>query len=249
MKTKSKVAIIIVLIVLFIGIGVWIFPNILIYVMKNTKYSYELNPKLYSVASYRDIPFNEIKSTENVIIYESIEILCPWGEPIETKESSSLIAFIFDNDNKILLHAKNDVNFVNMFKMGVLENDIDIERESREKLDKIFNEETLSSDFIFQKTILNTTPDQIKLFMPKREIIKTYVYLTIKDLAFSFIEPKNNYYFENTYTKGFQLRTNNGLVIWAYDKYDYQYQIVIYGDNLNQQEIDDMISSIRFIYE
>jgi hypothetical protein len=255
MKIKSKIIIGLALIVLIMLIGLIAFPRTYTFLKFNRKYSIDKQPYLYSTAVYRNIPASNTDVVGNEISYDGLTLLSPWGKALETKEIGSNTVFTFEDDRTIILYKKLEESLVDSFKNGTVNemvDKIDIKqyKEKANIIEQLYGKDTLSSDFMFIKAILDVTPSNVKLLMPKKEFVKNYTMITLKEIMFPFAEVGKVYYFENNYLKGFQFGSSKGMTtIWIYDKNHSLYQIVVIGNEINQEVIDSLISTINFTYK
>lgn len=91
---------------------------------------------------------------------------------------------------------------------------------NKEKTIQVLGKETLSSDFQFVRAILNTTPDDLSVFVTPAKASRTSILLSLKRL-FVMKWVTGMYYFVHDGTKGFQIgfsSDSKGVDLHFFDK-------------------------------
>lgn len=217
-------------------------------------YSVDKNPYLYIIPEYRNIANSKTPSVNSELTYDGLKISTPWGKPLDGKIIGSYMIFTFQNNKKIMLDEKFKESFVDTLNGNVkykFEDNLELKKikDNKANIEQFYGKENVSSNFMFYKAILSATPKDIKFTMSKKELLRNHALLTFKEIYHIANESGKIYYFENSYLKGFQYGTTKNPVIWVYDKNDAQYQIIVVGNGITQDEIDLIISSISFSNE
>lgn len=167
----------------------------------------------------------------------NISLIVPWGDYKNSEDRKYRILHTFDSGKSISFWKTDDLNLLEKFKADSDENKI-------KTLKKIVGEDTMNDPFLFEKSIYSSTANDVKLFIPRTEAAKLLMFLPIKSLSMfqTYIQ-----YFTDDRIRGFQYDVaakGKATVIHFFDKNNNDYEIIIGGD-VNQNEIDFIISSIK----
>ena len=114
------------------------------------------------------------------------------------------------------------------------------------RIKDFFGEEILGSNYSFYKHTLNTSPDQLTIFMPKKEALAKSILVVLKTVLVVGTAGEGPIYsFETKSFKGFQFgdpKTRHNVLISLFGGGDKQHDILIKG---NQEEIDYILSSME----
>ena len=167
----------------------------------------------------------------------NISLIAPWMDYENSKDQKYRTIHTFTSGKSISFWNSENSNLLEKFKSDSNENKI-------KTLKKIVGEEAMNDPFLFEKSVYNSTANDVKFFIPRTEAAKLLMFLPIKSL--SMFQTYINY-FTNDKIRGFQYDVpakNKATVIYFFDNEDNNYEIIISGD-VSQNEIDFIISSIK----
>lgn len=218
-----------------------IFPQLVIAPYINYKFSKDKVPNAYITPIQRTVTASEadVKGHQEFTSY-GLMFGVPWKEKPEKIERGSAIFFKFPDKKFVVLFDPESIPPPREILLKGNPNDV-------EKVKAFFGEGILDSNYDFYSHILNTSPDQITIFTPKKEamskailvVLKTVLVITPSggNIIYSFVTDNN--------IKGFQWgrdEVRGRTLVTLFDQNDVQYEMVIGG---TQEEIDFILSSIE----
>lgn len=199
-------------------------------------------PELYMVPEDLQVR-SELKFAGRVLSFFSYEFEAPWRhiEKEDIRESYARVSFRSGKGIRVFNPAKS---------VSLLET-IQEDPGYADKIISWVGRENLKSNYALYRTILRATPDELSIFMSRRDANKLGFLLILK----GFITPNaatGMYAFEYQDLRGFQFgspaRTNK-VILHVFDKNDRMIDILIFVDNdsatLSQDEVTHVIKTLR----
>lgn len=211
-------------------------------ILMKTKFSETKAPEAYITPILREIEtpgpdrFREFS-------YYGLTFKVPWTQITEIKERPGAVLLKFPYEKTIAIIDTRD-------QPGLVASLLGDKSEETKRIKDFFGEQILKSDYIFYKNILESNPNQITIFMPKKEATARSVLIVLKTVLIKGVlgesKVKGVYSFTTDNIKGFQFGSPgeiNRVYIEFFDNRDKQYGIIM--GNIPQYEIDFILSSIK----
>jgi hypothetical protein len=194
--------------------------------------------KIDTIDSLKDIAINCRIKNLTVTVPQRLEIIYDSiyndNARLITFGDSSTIIITYDSNIK-------ELNYMKHFQ----EIDKNI---NKDMYKKYFAKNNIVSNYQFLKHIFNLSPKDIKLYDSNSNIILKYTILKFKEMAIASGYDRHFSNFETNVVKGFQFGapgTNKDVIIYLFDKKDYQYSIIFIGKYFTQDLIDQIIRNIK----
>lgn len=198
-------------------------------------------PELYALSTNRIINNKDrkdeaLKTLNCFNLYFEVN-----GRELNRQETSDLISIELDGDRKIIVRDKNDFKLTDSFYDEFSKSEL-------EKVKELFGERIFSSDYVFYENIFKVSPDQVSYFTPLEEMYAKHTLLILKSIIMMPGYKDGIYSFQLENIKGFQIgipQKSNMVTIQFYDEEENEYMILVSGQNVSQDDIDSILTSLR----
>jgi len=199
-------------------------------------------PEAYLKPELRKLEIWEASHHEEVSSL-GLTLEVPWVEIVDRKEQQGLTLVKFSQNRSLAIIPSPE---------GIaesLESLLDRKPEETERIKDFLREQSPKSNYDFYELILNSHPDQVSIFMSRKEAIAKVTLVAMKAMLVISTAPKGKIYsFSTEDIRGFQFgdpEMDDNIVIEFFDSHDKQYSLIIKG--ANQNEIDFILYSIRIL--
>lgn len=228
----------IIIIFMIAIIAALFFPKLYIFYKVKLKVPYDKYPYMYERVVESDVMTGDLLQIKQRFTTNNLSFGVPFEKSPEIKEYEPGNIYKFEEDKKITILNGQPVNPLIEFKKSQNKEEIENFLES-------MNMDKDTSNHDFESTILNFSPNDFKFTdnIHQLTVLMTGIYMKLV-LA---VGPGDNFdiiSFDNGDNRGFQF-SSKGIIKKAIIEIDELATIVI--DNVSQQEIDTIISSIRKI--
>ncbi len=126
-----------------------------------------------------------------------------------------------------------------------------VNQKDREKIKNILVEDIYRNNYKLAKFILYLDPNRLQLFSSQDEVRDQIMYTPLKALLIQGRGEKI-YELKNLSFRGFQIgnpkKSNNSIVqLLIFGENNRQYNFLVSGKNISQEEIDFMLQSMQFM--
>ncbi|MFQ5520145.1 MAG: hypothetical protein ACE5FK_02005 [Candidatus Methylomirabilia bacterium] len=201
------------------------------------------NPELYILPQRLHLP-SEPQFAGTRLSYFGYDLEAPWTD-IETEDAGKSFARIsFKSGQGIVVF--NPAESIDLIAEFMAQNPDDADRTL-----SVFGPDAMKSNYSLYQAILNATPDELSIFMPKRDAIKLPILLILKRALLANAE-SGMYAFEFRDLRGFQFgnpaRTNRVIIHLFVDHRQVELLVFVAKDSdatLSQDEITHVIRTLR----
>lgn len=238
-KVLKIILITLVFIILLPTLSIFIFPQIIPFVVSRT---YLMQPK-YKSLTVMPI-FRIVTPVKNLYEYsdygfENITFKLPWKEVKKGGNDQILSLSTTDGKRVIVMPSSQIPSSVKSFTNS--------KPEELKKLQSIFGINTLSSDYEFEKAMLFSSPKQVSLLDSSEKATAIMILSTLKGVLTFLGTPENGIYiYEVNDLRAFQLGDplkGNIVSVKFYDSKDKPHEFGF--KNLTQEEIDFILYSVN----
>lgn len=221
------------MIILFLCV---VMPRLFLIGIYQIAHSETKDPVLYEIP--KELQIKKIDSNNRIIHYDNIEFTSPYHKLVSTKNSSTGIAYVFDDGHKIM---------INKMKIDTYDVQANLTLKQQKYLHNILGDENSKSSFELMKKIYMLTPDDLSYFASLNKITLKKELLAFKRIFIPCQDSDSLYCFDTNYIKGFQYGDpqNSKIIIIQIFIENKNCTLSLVGDNINQNDIDSILSTIN----
>lgn len=219
----------------------FIVPRAIIFFTINGIYQ---RPELSILPQTREIKRTDI-TMENLttVTHSDLTLQIPY-EIINSIERAGIKRLELRNNRKITLNPviTKDEGIAAAFQR-------ESDPETRRKMEKIFSRESLSSNYMFIKIVMESSSQQLNWFSPLKKLTAGMILMPLKMLLIVG-STGDIYEFSINGLKGFQVGTpqpdrSSNIRLMIFDPQDRQFDIIFSNGNFTQAEIDFILTSLK----
>ncbi len=212
-----------------------------VFYLKKTQGEY---PELYVLPYRLEVP-SELKFAGRKLSFFGYDFEAPWTDVEKEDTRQSFARILFKSGKAIVVfNPAEGVDLVDEF--------MEKNPEYADNMVSVFGHETMKSNYSLYKAILNATPNELSIFMPKKDVVRLSILLILKPMLLVNAE-SGLYSFEYQDLRGFQFgnpaRTSK-VMVHIFDKDDRKVELLIFAPKdsattLSQDEIIHLIQTLR----
>jgi hypothetical protein len=198
----------------------------------------------------QDPPRASVNSAKGMTLsHAGFEFEVPWTDydREKTKYFKKIVIYVFQSGRVITVFGPNPAH---EDLLSAVEKNFE---DKKGTLPRIFGEETTKTDYVFRKTMLEQTPDQLKPWMNGRESYRVSFLLLIKGIS-SVGGETGLFHLEEKGWKGFQYddpaKKPKKVTLELYDPEDRHVEILLSpgkgeGEHITQSDVNRVLQTLR----
>lgn len=201
----------------------------------------EKAPMAYVVPEIRQIPFYNTPSTSTPFSISGFNFKTPYTLVNKTDEGSITKLEFADGKNMVIL-SLGEKKLIDTITEHM-------EKKDRNRIKNILGEANVKNNFELARWILNTNPNDLKIYSSEDEISEKMMLISLKILL-SQGEGESIFNFSTPEFRGFQIgklqkEAESKIQLLLFDKNDIVYNILFVGKNIVQKDIDFVLNSAQ----
>lgn len=217
------------------------YPNLSLLYLIKSRYSVTKTPWAYVVPIERTLEKSDIGlNSYQTFSFNDLKFRVPWSKPIVNKKiQAGLFLSFLEDQNKGIFVNSTPASVTNIRERLAGENPADAKT-----IKTLLGNDIFKSEYDIYNQCLRTSPDQVNIFTPKRELGETFVLLMLKSILTGY--DVKIYRFQTMDFKGFQFgdpKTNDEVEVDIFNGKGKMYRMKFIS--VDQNEIDYILTSIE----